>query len=404
MLKYAVFFLFIFSTRFNATAQQTHTQLQRQREAVQKQLTVLNKQLAFTGSRIKQTAKERAALQQQIATYREQVAQLDKKMAGISNNLKQTHAELSELHTRLFNLKKSYAASLTLSWKLMNQPVAQQAFFSPENVTEALQRAHYIKVLRQLQLRQVNEIRQLQTTYNSRKQELGIQQLQTGEQLQIGVAATQQLTGKEQAMHTKAVQLQQQKNRLQLLVKQTERRKNAIETRLKKMLAAVKNPVIESPVQNSGANGKEHKGTVIKPQPVLKSNNAFLAGKHSLPCPVNGRIYMHFGLSKLIDISIPNQFVTFRTAPNAPVSNVFEGEVHSISMVEETYVVLVRHGDVYTVYGNLASVQVQKGQVINSGITIGHTARGIDTEEGELEFGVYEGKKLINPEPYISCR
>ncbi|MBL7727083.1 MAG: peptidoglycan DD-metalloendopeptidase family protein [Dinghuibacter sp.] len=404
MLKYTIYLLLFVLCLNPASAQQNNSKLQRQRDALQQQLAALNKQIAATDNQLSKTSKERAAIQQQIATTREQVALLDKKMAGIGNRLQHTQTELTHLHNRLYQLKRSYAASLALSWKLMNQPVAQQAFFSPGNVTEALQRAQYIKVLRRLQLQQVNEIRQLQTTYNRRKQELGLQQEQTGEQLQVQVQEGRQLSGKEQAIGNQVQQLQQQQNRLRLLARQTEKRKNAIEARMKKMLATVK-----PPVQNNGNNGKGRQGKAplnnnTNTPPVVKSSNLFRANKYSLPCPVNGRIHMHFGYSVNNGIVNNNQFTTFRTAPNAPVYNVFEGEVHSVSLVEDTYLVLVRHGDVYTVYGNLASVQVQKGQTVNSGATIGRTARGLDTEEGELEFGVYEGKRLVNPEQYISCR
>ena len=62
--------------------------------------------------------------------------------------------------------------------------------------------------------------------------------------------------------------------------------------------------------------------------------------------------------------------------------------------------VIVDHGNSYrTVYANLASIAVKKGQSINAGSLIGRTTQSVDGEF--LHFEIWKGKQRMNPLSYL---
>lgn len=134
-------------------------------------------------------------------------------------------------------------------------------------------------------------------------------------------------------------------------------------------------------------------------------NDLFLSNKGKLICPVQGKISMHFG-QQPGNATYYSSFTTFQTASvNATVQAVFDGVVKYTAMDEDsTYVVMITHAGILSIYGNLSSVTVTNGQSITTGTVIGRTSKSYNDSKGEMEFGIYQNKKLVNPEPWLSCR
>lgn len=411
MMRYAFMLLFLATAAVSFSQENSKKLLQQQRSVLSKQLDALNKQIAKTDKNLTASAQQRAGLQKQIAGYKQQISLLDKQLGSVQNNLQQTDARLSGMYTRLIRLKRSYAASLVLSWKLMNESQVIKAVYVADDANETQQRMHYIKVLRQLQLKQVQEIRSLQQEYNARKKLLGITEEQMTSRLQQQVNASAQLSGKEKTLNAEAEQMQKRKDALLALLNRKKDMQRSIENRLSALATAIPKPVVKpvpipvnKPASPAVAGVKEK--IANKPvAPVLKSNNMSRSSKGYLPCPVNGTIIMRFGRVNIDGGIFDNSFLTFETNnAGAAVTNVYAGRVTDIQKDEDLYIVYVLHGDVYSIYGNLLSVSVQKGQEINGGTVVGKTSLNTKTGKGEMEFGIYESKKLVNPELWISCR
>ena len=83
----------------------------------------------------------------------------------------------------------------------------------------------------------------------------------------------------------------------------------------------------------------------------------------------------------------------------APVSEtVAAGTVVSTHFVPGyRNMVLIRHGDYYTVYSNLESVNVSSGTALVAGQSIGR----ISNQAGELHFELWRQKERLNPERWI---
>jgi septal ring factor EnvC (AmiA/AmiB activator) len=67
------------------------------------------------------------------------------------------------------------------------------------------------------------------------------------------------------------------------------------------------------------------------------------------------------------------------------------------------YVVLVQHGDYFTVYAKLREVYVKKGQLIATGDSIG-TVNTDSNGVSELQFQVWRNNQKLNPAEWLASR
>ena len=95
-----------------------------------------------------------------------------------------------------------------------------------------------------------------------------------------------------------------------------------------------------------------------------------------------------------------NPGLTLEAAEGATVKTIHEGVVKDLFQIEGSWGVIIQHGNYYTVYGNLASINVSKADIIESGTIIG-TAATNGNGNSELEFLLMNKEKNIDPAPWI---
>lgn len=139
-----------------------------------------------------------------------------------------------------------------------------------------------------------------------------------------------------------------------------------------------------------------------------QSGGDFASMKGSLPRPVGGafRITGKFGrhaLPDLPDVTYDNPGIDAEVASGSSVQSVFGGTVSGVYMVPGfSTVVIVSHGDYYTVYGNIASASVKVGDRVKQGQTLGKLADDPDNPgHSTLHFEVWKGREKQNPQSWI---
>jgi murein hydrolase activator len=106
----------------------------------------------------------------------------------------------------------------------------------------------------------------------------------------------------------------------------------------------------------------------------------------------------------LTRITIINDGVGIQTEKDTKVRAVFDGVVSQISTIAGmNNVVLIKHGDYFTVYARLRIINVKKGQVIKAGDILGEVYTNKDGIS-ELEFQVYKGRTKLDPEKWLALK
>ncbi len=134
----------------------------------------------------------------------------------------------------------------------------------------------------------------------------------------------------------------------------------------------------------------------------------FESMRGSLPRPVAGhfKVTSPFGrhaLPGLPDVQYDNPGIDAQVSAGATARAVFGGKVSGIYAVPGFgTVVIVSHGNYYTVYGNLASTQVKVGDNVKSGQGLGTVAKDADNSSyGSLHFEVWRNREKQNPMSWI---
>ncbi len=140
--------------------------------------------------------------------------------------------------------------------------------------------------------------------------------------------------------------------------------------------------------------------------PSSKTDFASLRGK--LPTPVDGgwRITNPFGrhpMPGMPEIEYDNPGIDAEVATGATVKSVCGGKVSGVYKVAGYgTVVIVNHGDYYTVYGNLASTNVTVGTQVGGGHKLGTAGTDPDdSRHGSVHFEVWKGREKQNPSSWL---
>ena len=129
----------------------------------------------------------------------------------------------------------------------------------------------------------------------------------------------------------------------------------------------------------------------------------FESNRGRLPFPITGsyRIMNRFGTNSVTDVkghvTLDKKGIDIKGQPGAAVRCIFDGEVSAVFSYSGTTVIIVRHGSYLSVYCDLASVSVSRGQKVSARQTLGRVG-----SEGVMQFQLRKGNTLLNPESWLA--
>ncbi|MEE1005144.1 MAG: peptidoglycan DD-metalloendopeptidase family protein [Bacteroidaceae bacterium] len=189
-------------------------------------------------------------------------------------------------------------------------------------------------------------------------------------------------------------------------------RKKAEEEAQKKKAAAKKTTTTKTKQPASTSKPK----TETKPATTQKSgswltaadrqlNGTFEQNKGRLPVPITGQYMLgnRFGIYNvpgMKNVQLDNKGTDYVGRPGARARAIFDGVVTSVFQFSGTRNVLVRHGSYISVYCNLSSTIVQKGQKVRARDILGTVAND-GSGNCTLHFQLRKETTKLNPEAWI---
>lgn len=131
-------------------------------------------------------------------------------------------------------------------------------------------------------------------------------------------------------------------------------------------------------------------------------SGGFEANRGRLPMPITGtyKIVSHFGqynVQGLSGVTLDNKGINLLGKPGCVARSIYDGEVSAVFGYGGMWNVLVRHGAYISVYCNLKSVSVHKGQKVSTRQALG--AVGADNI---LQFQLRKETAKLNPEAWLA--
>ena len=141
--------------------------------------------------------------------------------------------------------------------------------------------------------------------------------------------------------------------------------------------------------------------SLLTPAEDLRISGSFESNRGRLPIPVTGgyRIVSHFGqynVEGLRNVTLDNKGINIKAEPGAQARSIYDGEVSAVFSFGGSVVVMVRHGSYISVYCNLASVNVRRGQKVTTRQPLGRIG-----QDNILQFQLRKETAKLNPESWL---
>lgn len=143
----------------------------------------------------------------------------------------------------------------------------------------------------------------------------------------------------------------------------------------------------------------------------IDKSDAVLTGniernKGRLPMPITGAyvIVGHYGqysVEGLRNVRLDNKGIDIKGRPGAKARAIFSGEVSAVFQLAGMVNVMIRHGRYISVYCNLSSASVRRGQTVNTRDVIGTVAADGDNN-CILHFQLRKETAKLNPEQWLA--
>lgn len=201
----------------------------------------------------------------------------------------------------------------------------------------------------------------------------------------------------------KARKAEEERRRAEKLRQQQEEKEKAAKEKEAAPKQEVSKPAVKPPVQEKPATKKESNPPAKSKTSDIKN---FVEAKGMLPYPVKGKVVKHFGRQQHPDLKhvvTDNPGIDIETNSGAEVKSVFSGHVSDIFRLPGyNTIVMVRHGSYLTIYANLGSISVKKGDDVKQGQTIGKVYSDPDDDSRSiLHFEVRNERSKENPEEWL---
>lgn len=130
-------------------------------------------------------------------------------------------------------------------------------------------------------------------------------------------------------------------------------------------------------------------------------NSGFEANRGRLPMPITGsyRIVSHFGqynVEGLKGVKLDNKGINIMGNAGCQARAIYDGEVSAVLSYAGSVVVMLRHGAYISVYANLSSASVSRGQKVSA-----RQALGTVGTDRILQFQLRKERAKLNPEVWL---
>lgn len=413
ILSIALLFVFLFCTV--ATFAQSRSSLEQKRKRLLNEIKSTSRLLSQTSKDKMATLDRYMALQQQIDAREALIETLNAELEYAETSMERTSNVVFSLEEDLAQLEKEYGI---LARNALRQKINKSNLlflFSASDFNQAFRRWQYLK--------QFNAFRKRQTalvidTQNSLREKMALLETRKLEKETLLEDTESQKMLLAEELNNKSTLLESLQNNEKRLQKELDKQRlahnalnNAIEEVIQKeMVASRKRERSREQAlsQRRTTSKKSNAGINRRPAPTPKarvSSSGFVSNKGRLPWPVlNGTIIKRFGKQPhptLKKIQITNNGIDIQTNPNAKVRAVFEGTVVGKQFIPGyDNMLIIKHGNYYTVYSNLKEVYVKKDESV-----VARQAIGVASQKGnisQVHFEVWRDKERLNPARWIA--
>ena len=382
--------ILLLSVSVVASAQDTKEQ-EAKKARLEREIEIIDKQLAENASRSNAMLSTLDLIRKKISNRKALIAESDRKIQRYSDDIYLKQKQINKLQARIDVLTDHYSKLVLSAYKNRDSRIWYMYMLASENLGQAFRRYSYFKNLSSQMNDEARKIKDAKAELLKEKEKLAKLKKEAQAVKAERVKELDKLS-KEEAQSAKVVKdLQKNKKVYQKQLAAKKKQVVALNKEIERIVAAA----VKS--QSSSSGGKK--------APVdYKLAEDFVKNKGKLPWPAEGPVVGRFGkqyhpVYKNLELP-PNNGIDIAVSKGTEVKAVFKGVVSQVFVMPGyNQCVLISHGNYFTFYCKLKSVNVKAGEKVDTGEAIGKT----DTINGEsqLHFEVWQGTKPQNPSNWL---
>ena len=373
-----------------AYAQDTRAQ-EAKKARLEREIAILDKQLAENASRSDAMLSNLTLIRKKISNRKAMVEESDRQIRKISDDMYLKQRQINRMQARVDTLTSHYSRLVVSAYKNRDSRIWYMYMLASENLGQAFRRYSYFKNLSSQMRDEARKIKAAQEELVKERESLAVLKKDAQAVKNARVKELESLRSEEAQADKVVKTLQKNKKTYQKQLASKKKQISDLNKEIERIVAsAVKG--------QSGGTGK-------KPEPVdIKLAEEFSKNKGKLPWPVDGPVVGRFGrqfhpVFKNLELP-PNNGIDIAVGKGTDVKAVFKGVVKQVFVMPGyNQCVLICHGNYFTFYCKLKTVNVKAGEKVSTGEVIGK----VDTINGDTQvhFEVWQNTKPQNPETWL---
>ena len=401
-------------------------ELESQRNELQQQIAESETLLRSTKKDVKSQLDNLALINGQIDERKKYISAIEKDVQTINGEIKTLQRQLKSLQQELNDKKDKYKASVQYMYRNKSIQEKLMFIFSAENLSQTYRRLRYVREYADFQRLQAVEIERKQKQVEAKKAELETTRAAKEQLLKESEAEKKKLEKQEKDKQTILNGLRRKQRGIQNEINKKRKTANQLNARIDRLIEqeiekarkraeeeARKKAREEAAKQGTKSSAKESvpakpaaKGTVDKFRMNTEDrqlSGSFENNKGILPMPITGPYvivgrYGQYTVTK--NVRLDNKGIDIRGKDGAKARAIFDGEVSAIFKYNGLNNVLVRHGNYISVYCNLSTVSVGKGDKVKTRQEIGEVQKDASGNP-VLHFQLRKETTKLNPEVWL---
>lgn len=402
---------------------QSSSTLKKRKEAITREIEELKRSRSKIDKNKKLSLNQINLLNTQIRLREDKIRTINTEIKMLDTKIINNTTEVISLQSNLNKLKAQYAKMIVFAFKNQGSYNKLMFVFASHNFNQAYMRLRYIQQVGTFRKRQAKEIittqislkKQINVLDQNKKEKTNLLMDQIVEKQTLGKDKEQQskiLTG----LSKKQKELQQQLSRKQ---KEANTLNKAIQEAIRKEILAAQRKEAErrrlAAAAVAASKAKNNTDKLKAPKPLAsgssvlasspedaKLSSSFLGSRGRMQKPAQGIITQGFGQQKFNNVTIFNPGINIKTTPGANVYAVYGGKVSKVIYLVNSYTIIIRHGEYFSIYSKLKNASVAAGQEVTARQSIGTVATDITEDLTEMQFQIWKGGTPVNPSGWIS--
>ena len=429
--------------------------LQNQRQQIQQQIKEQENRLRTNQSDVKKRLQNLMVINHEIADKRRTIDTIRRNIDTIDVEIERLCVQLDDLQEELNKCKQRYVKSMRYLHRNRSDQSQLMFIFSADNLTQMFRRIRFMREYAAYQHVQGDKVKAQQESVDLKLQEISLARRQKTTLLARDEQERRSLEGKQEEQQNVVKSLQREQKTIQGIIAQQKKKDAALNAQIDRLIAeevarqkaraaaeakrraeaeAARKRAAEQArkkaeearkraeqealaaktkeareearrrarkLAREEENARKAEESLYVPTEDMRISGSFESNRGRLPIPITGayRIVSHFGqynVEGLKNVTLDNKGINIRGEAGAQARSIFDGEVSGVFSFGGTMVVMVRHGSYISVYCNLASVSVRRGQKVSTRQALGRIG-----QDNILQFQLRRETAKLNPEAWL---